>query len=386
MKRKNGEGSWGTKTIKGQKYVYFRDSSGKYFYGKNEKEVREKTERHRRIEGMAKSVSDIEAKPSTTFYNYISSYIESIKLTLQPYTYYNYAHMVKNLVFPHKIARKQLGQITPDMITAYYADLAKDYSYGTILSINKILKGPLGAAEADGLIRPSTAKKVKLPKERYCKPTEKSYVPKVEEMKQIEDLCMRVVPRSKKYKMKNNGLFFVVILHTGLRIGELIALHWDDVNMNKRTIHVNKSASFKEVNGVKVYDEKDPKSSSSNRIIPFDDVVYDIFVYLKENYPKDKDIKSGHVFLNRNGTHMTKSTLEQSFNVNIRDKMGIAKMTPHSLRHAYGSYLALMKVNPKVIMKLMGHSRLNITYEVYVEGYEDELIEAANMFSKNTKD
>ena len=185
--------------------------------------------------------------------------------------------------------------------------------------------------------------------------------------------------------MKNNGLFFVVILHTGLRIGELIALHWTDVDMNKRTIDVNKSASFKELDGIKIYDEKDPKSESSKRIIPFDDTVYGIFTYLRDNYPKNVDIKTGHVFLNRNGTHMTKSTLEQSFNVNIRDKMGIAKMTPHSLRHAYGSYLAAMRVNPKVIMKLMGHSRLNITYEVYVEGYEDELVEAANMFCENTK-
>ena len=126
MKRKNGEGTWGVKTIKGHKYVYFRDSNGKYFYGKTEKEVKAKADRQQRADNMAKSVSDVQAKPSTTFYAYISSYIETIKLTLQPYTYYNYnyTHMVDNLVQPYKIARKQLAQITPDMITAYYAELA----------------------------------------------------------------------------------------------------------------------------------------------------------------------------------------------------------------------------------------------------------------------
>ncbi|MCH5252228.1 MAG: hypothetical protein J1F22_04580, partial [Lachnospiraceae bacterium] len=47
-KRKNGEGSWGVKTIKGKQYKYFRDAAGKYTYGKTDAEIKEKIKKAKR--------------------------------------------------------------------------------------------------------------------------------------------------------------------------------------------------------------------------------------------------------------------------------------------------------------------------------------------------
>lgn len=377
-RRKNGEGSWGTKTIGGVKYKYFRDSKGKYYYGKTDKEVQEKVEKQRVIYNVASSVSDINAKPSTTLYKYAISYVESIKMTLQPYTYYNYTHMINNYLKNSKLGHKQLGQLTPDMISAFYSELTAKYSYGTISSINRILKGPLNAAEQEGLIKQYTVKKIRLPKERYCKQLEELHIPTIHDMERIKELCLKKTKHSDRYDLGTNGLFYVVCMYTGLRIGEQIALHWKDVDMDKRTINVNKSASFRVIDGKQNYEEKEPKSKSGYRIIPFNDIVYSIFTYLKEQ--RSNLSPEDFVFVNKNNKHMTKSSLEQYFNIHVRDALGIQRMTPHTLRHAYGSYLASKKVNPKVIAKLMGHSRIDITYDVYVEGYEDEMIEAANLF------
>ena len=65
MKRKNGEGTWGTKTIKGAQYKYFRNSDGKYFYGKTEKEVKEK------IKNYEKANSNLNSDKS-----YLSDFIK----------------------------------------------------------------------------------------------------------------------------------------------------------------------------------------------------------------------------------------------------------------------------------------------------------------------
>ena len=46
LKRRNGEGTWGKKTIKGTEYRYFRNTSGKYFYGKTEKEIKLKIKQY----------------------------------------------------------------------------------------------------------------------------------------------------------------------------------------------------------------------------------------------------------------------------------------------------------------------------------------------------
>lgn len=389
MKRKNGEGTWGVKTIKGYEYQYFRDSSGKYYYGKTLNEVKKKIDQQKRIANTAKSVCDVAAKPSTILYDYIMAYFENIKNSIEPYTYYNYTHMVNNFLKKSKLGHKQLHQITPDMITNYYSELTDRYSYSTIVSLNKIIKPPIVAAEEEGLIKVYTAKKVRLPKQRYCRDTKVEHVPTPDEMKKIEEICFQIVPRSKKYKMKNNGLAFVFIMHTGVRIGELIALHWNDVDMEKRVIHINKSASFRVVNGKQVLDEKDPKSKSGFRTIPFDDTVYMILCYLKDNYPNHLNPNKDWVFTNRNGTYMSKATLEESMNINISSKIlidtSVERMGPHSLRKAYSSFLAKNKVNPKVISKLMGHSKTNITFDVYVDGYEEEMVEASGLFDNYKK-
>lgn len=385
MKRKNGEGTWGTKTIKGHTYTFYRDSKGKYYYGKSDKEIMKKVELQRRTDSVAKSINDVHAKLSTTFYNYVVAYIENIKMTLQPYTYYNYTHMVDNLLKNTKLAKRQLHQLTPDMFTAYYSELAVKYSYGTILSIHKILKGPLKAAEYDGLVRPHTSSKIRIPKERYCKPVEDLYVPTVNDMIRIEEECFKKNTKG-NYKLRNNGLAFVVIMHTGLRIGELIALRWNDIDMKKRKIDVNKSASFRVIDGKQVYEDKDPKSQAGFRVIPFDDTVYNIFVFLKENYPASLNEKTGFVFTNKNLRHLDKSTMEQTLKKHIAEPFNMGRLTPHTLRHAYSSYLASQKVNPKVVAKLMGHEKPDITYDVYVESYEEDMIEAANLFNLKNKE
>lgn len=385
MKRKNGEGTWGEKSVNGHKYVFYRDSNGKYYYGKTQKEVQAKIDVVKRSQVFAKSVNDVAAKPSTTFYNYCKSYVESMEFSLQPYTYYNYTHMIDNFLSRSNIGRKQLHQLTPDMFNRWYGELAETYAYGTILSIHKIIRGPLGAAEDDGLVKINTAKKIKLPKARYCKPVADLYIPNLQEMEQIKELCLAKTKKGNNYKLGNNGLAYVFIMRTGLRIGELIALRWSDVDMKKRILDINKSASFRVINGKQVYEDKAPKSKAGYRKIPFGNDVYFILSYLKEHYPSELDSNKGHVFTNKRHTHMAKSTLEECLRVNIADKLGMERLTPHTLRHAYSSFLASKRVNPKVIAKLMGHEKIQTTFDIYVEGYEDDMREAANLFNEKTE-
>ena len=71
MKRKNGEGTWGTKTIKGVQYKYFRNSDGKYFYGKTEKEVKEK------IKNYEKANSNLNSDKS-----YLSDFMKESSISI----------------------------------------------------------------------------------------------------------------------------------------------------------------------------------------------------------------------------------------------------------------------------------------------------------------
>lgn len=376
MKRKNGEGTWGKKTVKGHLYFYHKTKDGKYIYGKTQREVENKLNEKKEREKIAKSSSDMDVKLNVTVGKYVKNYIENAKSTLQPYTYYNYTHMVDNLFMNTKLAHHQLASLTPDMVTTYLADLGKKYSYGTIVSICKILKVALHDAEDNGYVRPNTVRKIKTPKERYCKSGRDIYVPTPEEMKKITEYCMKK-NKNGEYTMGNNGLAYVFIMNTGLRIGELIALHWTEVDFGKKTIRVIRSASFREDENGYIYEEKEPKTPTSYRTIPLNDTAYDILVYLRQYYP---DVPNeDHVFLNSRNSHMSKSTLEDVLRKRAKRDLNMPGLTPHGLRHAFSSYLASKHVNPKVIAKLMGHSKIDITFNVYVDGYESEMIDATKM-------
>lgn len=377
MKRKNGEGTWGKKTVKGHLYFYYRDTDGNYTYGKTEKEVREKLKAAAEQAKYAKSASDLQARPDITVGEYVKRYIEAAKSTLQPYTYYNYTHMVDTLLMKNtKLARHQMKSLTPDMVTIYLAELGKKYSYGTVVSICKILKVALHDAEDNGYLRPNTVRKIKVPKERYCQEGRDQYIPNPEEMKIIEDYCLKKNKKG-KYVMLQNGLAYVVIMNTGMRVGELIALHWPEVNFEKRTISIVRSGSYRSENGSLIYEEKEPKTPTSYRTIPMNDTVYGIIEYLRDNYP---DVQNeDHVFLNKNNVHLSKTTLEHIIRRRVSKDLNMPGLTPHALRHAFSSYLASRRVNPKVIAKLMGHSKVDITFNVYVDGYEEELIDATKM-------
>ncbi|MGN0376076.1 MAG: hypothetical protein ACI4ED_00415, partial [Suilimivivens sp.] len=80
-KRKNGEGTWGKKTIKGFVYTFYRDSDGRYYYGKTEKEVREKIKK----ESVNKTVK--KGTAVQTLGEYMSDWLESQRNSVEATTY-----------------------------------------------------------------------------------------------------------------------------------------------------------------------------------------------------------------------------------------------------------------------------------------------------------
>lgn len=72
-KRKNGEGTWGEKTVNGKTYRFYRDADGKYFYGKTDKEIKEK------IKNASKNKNLKDEKKDKVFGDYILAWLESIK-------------------------------------------------------------------------------------------------------------------------------------------------------------------------------------------------------------------------------------------------------------------------------------------------------------------
>lgn len=160
------------------------------------------------------------------------------------------------------------------------------------------------------------------------------------------------------------GAFAYWCLYTGLRRNELLALTWEDVDMEKRLIHVTKSC-FRDADGkVKA---KSPKTESGVRDVP-------VLDKLAEKITPG----TGLVFPGENGKYMTNGMWERHWK-HYTDASGV-KCTPHQLRHAYATmlYEAGDSVSMEDAQYLLGHANLQTTKDIYTHIRESKVEKIKN--------
>lgn len=160
------------------------------------------------------------------------------------------------------------------------------------------------------------------------------------------------------------------ILQTGLRIGELIGLKWEDINFEKKTISVQRSVKFHTRENFTV---SEPKSMAGYRIIPLTDSAYNILKEIKSERKKEAVISfefNDYVFLNKQG----KPTTNIVYNNNLRrlcKRAKIETISVHTLRHTFATRCIEANMRPKTLQEILGHSNISITMDLYVHVTEE---------------
>jgi len=204
---------------------------------------------------------------------------------------------------------------------------------------------------------------------------EKALTPEeTEKLRSILYTRWKCSPQNRRYP---NGGAMDLILNTGLRMGEALALQWSDINWKKNTISVTKNLiRVKNRSGkgkkYKLILQEKPKTEKSKRIIPLNG---DALAALEDLKTAPGYKANGFVIHNKDGAAVLPRTLEQSLE-NMCDAVGIRKIGVHALRHTYATRLFEKGVDIKIISELLGHSSTEITYRIYVHVI-DSLKEAA---------
>ncbi len=170
-----------------------------------------------------------------------------------------------------------------------------------------------------------------------------------------------------------------ILFHTGLRISEFVGLTVSDIDLQNGIINVDHQ--LQRTRNMK-YTILDTKTDCGTRLVPMTDEVKACFARILENRPKLKvepmvDGKTGFLYLDKNGMPMVALHWEKYFQ-HIREKYnGIYKVqlpviTPHVARHTFCSNMAKLGMNPKTLQKIMGHSDIGVTLNVYTHvDFED---------------
>ena len=158
-------------------------------------------------------------------------------------------------------------------------------------------------------------------------------------------------------------------LYSGMRIGEIMALNWDDINFFKRTISITKSWDY-------VHKEmKKPKTPNSIRTIRVSDTLLKLLLMLRVNH-------QDRVFADSHGNIPSDTAVNKCLRYNMK-KIHIYhdKFHFHSLRHCHVAYLHARHVDWYKISKRLGHSSVAFTMQVYaylieeMDAQEDEYVE-----------
>ena len=277
---------------------------------------------------------------------YVNEFLEYVKSRLSGKTHHNYSIALKNLENHLKEERaKNLSEVDMGMIDRYVSKRLESPSKrrkgmtidrSTVNTELKAIKRSFNRAVELGYLGDSPARKVRLlgsvrKNPRFFSETEVGLI-----LDDCDDPWAKVI--------------YLMLLYSGLRIGELVYLEWDDVDFENRKITIRPKDFWK------------PKGREE-RIIPMHDVVFYLLLRLEK--------RGRWVFTKRDGGQVNVHSLETKFRRQL-ERLGIPSANLHTWRHTFASYLVMRSGNIRAVQKLLGHRSIRTT-EVYAHLSERHL-------------
>ncbi len=294
---------------------------------------------------------------------------------LAPSTYKRYCRMLETRLLPY-FGHFYINKIKPTDIMKFYDLLEKDtqlvrkkgnngsktkkpLSGKTILEHHRLLRAMLHKAVYWQLIVANPAERVQPPKAR--KPKRKSYDD--EQTKILLENLELLPSEDTKYKVA-----IILTVFTGVRLGELMGLEWQDVDFKNGIISINRSSQYLADMGVFT---KVPKTESSIREIAIPEFIISLLEEYKLWYEEQKSIygelwtDSNRLFVQADGKPMHPSTISKWF-VKYVGQIGLPVINFHGLRHTNASLLVAQNIDIAVISARLGHAQISTTLDFYV--------------------
>lgn len=159
---------------------------------------------------------------------------------------------------------------------------------------------------------------------------------------------------------RNLGL--IICIFTGIRLGELCALKWEDISFSEHSIYIRRT-----IQRIQVKDDPKkktriiitpPKSGSSIRKIPIPRELVKILLSYRGN-------KNGYVLTGSHDAYVEPRTMERHLKTVLK-QAGIRNVNFHALRHAFATLCVEIGFDTKSLSEILGHSNVNITLNRYV--------------------
>ncbi|BFL45570.1 site-specific integrase [Lactonifactor longoviformis] len=282
-------------------------------------------------------------------------------------TYHNY---YANYLSP-SLGQRKLADISPYNLQQLFYDLRQSgYSNNTVHLCYTLLNSLFKQACRLNLLQNNPVQKLELPRQRSA--------PRQQALSRTEqEIFLDYARKSPYFPIYSLALF------TGMRVGELRALRWCDVDLSNACLMVTGTIKYTKQRGCF---RDSPKTASSYRKIPLLPKAINLLEDLQNKqlhgespgneHPQLEDMES-LVFPSRTGKPLCHGVLNADINkivTRINEKAGIPfpPMTPHTLRHTFSTRCMESGMAPKVLQSILGHQNFSTTMDLYSHVLPDQ--------------
>lgn len=288
-------------------------------------------------------------KTSITFESIFNEWLENKRRSLKKSSISTYTYLTKKYLFP-QLKSLNLKQMEKYDYTVISEDLEEDYAPKSVRDILVILKSILRYAN-DEYNSKIKVKKIVLPK-LDSKPID---ILSKNEKLNLEEYCI------KEKSLKSIGI--LISMNTGMRIGEICALKWENIDLEKREIKVRYTLE-------RIYNEDlkkteiiidTPKSQKSIRNIPINNKLLKTLKSISYRYNNNNFFLTG-----KDDKYMEPSVYRYNFKKILKKSKIKTEYKFHMLRHTFATSCISVGMDIKTLSELLGHASIEITLNLYV--------------------
>lgn len=305
-----------------------------------------------------------------TYKNWLNKWLTHyIKPSSKQRTFEQYSKVAQIHILPY-LGDIELTDLTPFVLQKFITDLmtngnkrtGKGLSPNFVKTILSVIQNSLKTAHLVGYLPEYSANKMKRPKivEKQVECFS------IQEQKKIEEAALSV--KKDKYR----GI--ILCLYTGLRIGELLALTWNDVDFEKSILSVTKTCHDGNENGEHIRIIDTPKTENSRRQIPLSKTLVKMLKDMKRKSKCEFVIADGEkpVFIR---------SYQRTFELLLK-KLKLPHKGFHSLRHTFATRALECGMDVKSLSEILGHKNATITLNRYAHSLWEHKAEMMNKLSK----
>lgn len=344
------------------RYIKARSQTGKaiygYVYAPTYKEVKQK---------RSQAIIHIESNPPTSrqvsqstippcfIRKLADDWLNSIQAQIKKSSYVKYNNIIHSHILP-EFDNAPLNELTSSRIQKFCEDLldhggisGEGLSSKTVADILSLMRSLLRYAQIQGYQPPSTGKEIIV---RQTAP----------DTVIISRSAQEILCRYLYANISERNIGILLCLFTGMRVGEICALKWEDISFQEKSIYVHKTMQRLQIprsTSQKTHiTVTSPKSKCSIRTIPIPDNLVQL---IQREFPN----RQGYVLASPDEEYIEPRTMQNYF-CYVQRQCGLTPVNFHALRHTFATRCIELGFDVKSLSEILGHASVNITMNRYV--------------------